>query len=389
MPKYLEPLALKYMTTLGCAELTVLGTVDCAPNVTLIFDPTEVSDQEYDTLLRDEKGTSLHDCSQTFSTVTDALVFPGSYDLLAVCSMLPSQCKIHIDAAYDMPDPQQLSSIKQPIQTVFFSTSSPLFKKLESGDLSEVIELFAPCSPNQIVFKENRGGAQLFDSTGRTVEALPAQLGVTINSVGVGDVFAASYLSQLDRGVVEAGWRATRAAAAYSQTTVPDLFLTYVQRSLKHSLEDLQNLGGTYLPWVKRKEYSIYFAAPDFADADRTMMDRAIDALCYHNFHLRRPIQENGELPKNSDISVLRGTYAKDCQLLSECSAVFAVPVGRDPGTLVEVGLAIAQGKPVVTYDPYRECNNTMVIAGSTCYSDNLDQCLNAIFHVISRQPKC
>jgi nucleoside 2-deoxyribosyltransferase len=67
---------------------------------------------------------------------------------------------------------------------------------------------------------------------------------------------------------------------------------------------------------------------------------------------------------------------------------VFAVPTERDPGTLVEIGLAIEAGIPVVTYDPSSKNNNTMVIAGSSFYSSDLDACLNATFQLLSQGQK-
>jgi len=63
---------------------------------------------------------------------------------------------------------------------------------------------------------------------------------------------------------------------------------------------------------------------------------------------------------------------------------LFAVPTGRDPGTLVEVGIAIEASIPVVVYDPARENANTMVIAGAEHYSADLDACLNAVFQILS-----
>jgi hypothetical protein len=63
---------------------------------------------------------------------------------------------------------------------------------------------------------------------------------------------------------------------------------------------------------------------------------------------------------------------------------VFAVPTNRDPGTLVEIGIALARNIHVVVYDPRHECANTMVIGGAYCYSDELDTCLNATFSVLS-----
>ncbi|OJF99717.1 hypothetical protein AX761_24970 [Rhizobium sp. 58] len=71
--------------------------------------------------------------------------------------------------------------------------------------------------------------------------------------------------------------------------------------------------------------------------------------------------------------------------LLEECDLVFALPLGRDPGTLIEIGMALTLKKPVITYDPLKENANTMVIAGSTVYSDKLDRCLNGIFETMSR----
>ena len=80
----------------------------------------------------------------------------------------------------------------------------------------------------------------------------------------------------------------------------------------------------------------------------------------------------------------LRRTYHMDCQLLKECDIIFAVPLDRDPGTLVEVGMAIEMDKPVITYDPRHENENTMVIVGSSVYSADLDVCLNGTFNAIA-----
>jgi nucleoside 2-deoxyribosyltransferase len=64
---------------------------------------------------------------------------------------------------------------------------------------------------------------------------------------------------------------------------------------------------------------------------------------------------------------------------------VFAIPIERDPGTLVEIGLAIEMRKPVVTFDPRDENRNTMVVRGSASYSSDLDVCLNGTFDALSK----
>src|SRR4029077_11438621 len=42
VPQYLENAAKSYLSACGCAKLVILASVSAAPNVTLIFDPTEV-----------------------------------------------------------------------------------------------------------------------------------------------------------------------------------------------------------------------------------------------------------------------------------------------------------------------------------------------------------
>ncbi|WP_315765255.1 MULTISPECIES: nucleoside 2-deoxyribosyltransferase [unclassified Bradyrhizobium] len=387
VPDYLEELTRDYFTQLGCVELVVMGRVAGAPNITLIFDEIEVADQEYDTPLRDEKVVRLTDLSKALEQTEDALIFPGAFSLTEACAMLPAAARLYIDVAYDVEAPGVLAELNRSVEVIFISTSSPLFLEMGEQNVQGVAAVFASCKPRYVILKHNRGGAELLDCSvvPHQNERLPAQLGTTINSVGVGDVFAATFLTALPQGAAAAGWRATYAAAAYSQTTYPDIFRTYVERDQRLSLDDMKSLGGTFLPWSARPLVQVYFAAPDFANADRAAIDQALKALSYHNFAPRRPVVENGELPPNSDPATLRTVYEKDYELLKKCTMVFAVPTGRDPGTLVEIGIAIEAGIPVVTYDADGKNNNTMVIAGSSFYSSDLDACLNATFRLLSQ----
>jgi nucleoside 2-deoxyribosyltransferase len=384
LPCYLEDIARKYLLALGCTDFYVLGHVRGAPNLTVIHDPTEVADQEYETLLREEKVVELSRIDLSTKAYRDILIFPGSYDLTEVCENLPATALLHLDVAYDLDDPGILATLPQEVRTILTSTSSPLFRSIAEGSLQGLTKAFEACARATLILRENRGGARMVVDANTRIEALPAQLGSTVNSVGVGDVFAAAYVANSQHGYVEAGWRATYAAAAYSQTTYPDLFKTYVQRDMKLTVADMQQLWGVFLPWEKRRQYPIYLAAPDFSYADRRAIDRAIASLTYHNFIVRRPVVENGELPPGSNEAALQGIYQADYDLLKQCALLFAVPTGRDPGTLVEVGIAIEAGIPVVVYDPVRENTNTMVMAGAQHYSADLDSCLNSVFRILS-----
>jgi nucleoside 2-deoxyribosyltransferase len=385
LPAYLEETVRVYLESLGCVAFEVFGDVLGAPNVTIIGDQREVGDQQYETLLREEHKVELRAFDLANSGCKQALVFPGGYDLAAVCAKLPIDVQLHLDVAYDLKEPALLGALLRNVSTVFISTSSPLFLSLYDGNLENFAATFQPYINGSFILKENRGGSRLVSEDG-LVENLPAQLGTTVNSVGVGDAFAATYVAMLFHGTLEAAWRALYVATAYSQTTYPDRFRENVQRDLQLSLDEMKNLGGVSLPWERRKQLSIYLAAPDFSYGDRRAIDAALAALGYHNFNVRRPIQENGELELNSEPGALARVFHSDCELLSQCELLFAVPTGRDPGTLVEIGLAIERGIPVVVYDPSRENANTMVMAGSNLYSEDLDACLNAVFSALSRR---
>lgn len=384
-PSYLVDQARAYLERLGCSEFIWLAEVKGAPNVMAIGDPTELADQAYQEILRDEKSVEYRSEVDALKTFKSCLIFPGKYDLKVLRSLLAEDVQASFDIAYDLPDLQALSPFEGNIAALVTSTSSPLFLEKGSDDMSNLLGGLHALSPKAILLKENRGGSRVFDLRSDKVDEIPALLGETVNSVGVGDVYSAVFASKLDGAVFDAGWKAARAATCYAQTTYPDDFKRDVQRSLALSVDQMRGLGGTVLPWHARPKFQIYFAAPDFTYVDRTHLEEALRALAYHNFRVRRPVQENGELTPQSSMHEMRAAYLGDLGILEECDLIFALPLERDPGTLVEVGLALAMKKPVVTFDPLKENTNTMVMAGSTVYSDKLDSCLNGLFEVMSR----
>ena len=334
--------------------------------------------------MRDEKSVKYRDVSSQLGNFATCLIFPGRFDLTYLGHLLGGNVRISFDIAYDVTDLQALSPFRGRLAAIITSTSSELFLEKASDDLSALTLELSELSPSAVLLKENRGGSRVIDISSGQTDEVPALLGDTVNSVGVGDVYSAVFVSLLGTDVFGAAWKAARAATCYAQTTYPDDFKRDVQRSLAVSVVQMRELGGTVLPWHVRPTFKIYFAAPDFTYIERTHLDKALDALGYHNICVRRPVQENGELKPQSQMHEMRAAYLGDLRLLNECEVVFALPQGRDPGTLVEIGLALAAGKPVITYDPLNENANTMVIAGSTVYSNSLDACLNGLFEAMS-----
>lgn len=384
-PGYLVDQARAYLESLGCSEFIWLAEVKGAPNVIAIGDPTELADQVYQDILRDEKSVGFLGDLAGLKAFKSCLIFPGKYDITLLKSLLAEDVQVSLDIAYDLPNLELISPFRGSLTAIITSTSSPMFLERASEDASGLLDQLRGLSPQAILLKENRGGSRVFDLRTDGVDEVPALLGETVNSVGVGDVYSAVFVSMLGAGVFDAAWKAARAATCYAQTTYPDDFKRDVQRSLALSVDQMRGLGGTVLPWHARPDFQIYFAAPDFSYIDRKYIEEALGALAYHNFRLRRPVLENGELSPHSMTHEIRTAYLGDLSLLERCDLVFALPLERDPGTLVEIGLALALKKPVITYDPRKENANTMVMAGSMVYSDQLDTCLNGVFEAMSK----
>lgn len=383
-PSYLVEQARNYLNQHGCQEFILLGEVTGAPNVVAIADVREIGHQGYEDILRDERRVVPLYNDVDLSRFNCVVIFPGRYNIESIINKFQSGANITIDVAYDINDARSLRELTNKIASLVISTSSQLFSTLASVDIDPLIELSKNIGVKNLLLKENRGGSRLFDLTTNDVEYITATLGTTVNSVGVGDVFTAVF-GTLEDSTRDAAWRGMQVATIYSQTTWPDDLRRDVKRQLQLPINIVRNLGGVSLPWHIRPDLQIYLAAPDFSYADHKEIAAAVAALEYHNFRVRRPVKENGEADRESPIESLAVYYFNDVQLLRECSVVFAVPIERDPGTLVEIGLAIEMGKPVITFDPRHENRNTMVVKGSVTYSSDLDICLNGTFDALSK----
>lgn len=385
-PQYLVGEATRYLAELGCKEFIWLGDVVGAPSVILIGDVREVAHQGYEDLMRGTKVARMRVPLPSLDAYEKVVVFPGKFNIGELASAFSKSARFSFDIAYDLDELSSLKTFRGRVDAIIISTSSSLFTRLGKDDIEGLLDdTMTTLAPDVFLLKENRGGSRLFDMRNGGIEEIPATLGGTVNSVGVGDVYS-SVMAGLSchKGWVEAAWRGSQVASIYSQSTFPDDIKRDVQRGFRLSLEVLQALGGTVLPWHDRQIYSIYLAGPDFSYVEKQELDRAVDSLTYHNFRVRRPILESGELKRPASEFDLRRTYHLDRQLLKECDAVFAIPLDRDPGTLVEIGMAIEMGKPVITYDPRAENENTMVVAGSSLYSSDIGVCLNGAFRIIS-----
>ena len=74
------------------------------------------------------------------------------------------------------------------------------------------------------------------------------------------------------------------------------------------------------------------------------------------------------------------GLYSADMTLLSKCNMLIAVLLYNDPGTLIEIGMAVQKGMPTLVYDPKGIADNCMLTECPTFVSSDLDAIMAKVF---------
>jgi len=386
-PDYLDGEALKLAQAHGAARVTKLGTISGGPNVMLIGEATEAGSQRYEHLLSDHLAFTFDEekLSTLCTSAVDVIVFSGNFQLATVLSVLArTKARVHLDLGNGPQRLEDLTQLGRPLDTLWLSTSAPVFPALAPGLPGSFADLAGKIAA-KVILKENRGGARLFSSAG--LVAVGAQRRTIVHSVGVGDAFNVIYVTQAEKSGDQAALSyAAWIAAEYAATTFPDDFRREVQRVLQIPPEEISTLPGVSLPWEARSACQIYIAAPDFDYVDQRPIDALAECLKYHNFSPRLPVRENGQANGEMTFADKRALYQSDMALLEKCGLLIAVNLYDDPGTLIEIGLASAMGIPVIVYDPKGKAQNVMLLHVPELVSSSLDQIITATFDIIARQ---
>ena len=241
-------------------------------------------------------------------------------------------------------------------------------------------KLFPYCET--VLLKENRGGARLFGPrTPNSVITVPAQVRPILHSVGVGDCFNAVFaVERRQFGDRPALNYASSIAAEYASFIHPEEIQQAVASVLSIPPTEMAELSGVSLPWEKRPAINIYIAAPDLDWVDRGPIEEVKEALEYHNFTPRFPVRENGQM-RTEDPPELKSQIAwADLTMLDDCKLLLAVLLYDDPGTLIEIGLALERQMPVLVYDPYGRATNLMLTQLPSVVSADLDVIIAGVF---------
>ena len=215
-----------------------------------------------------------------------------------------------------------------------------------------------------VVVKRGPNGASVVD--GRGNRGVPAYFSQQVWTVGSGDVFAAIFAAHWGvHGIdaAEAADLASRAVADYAST-----------RALPSPVE--HGLRTSSVEPVSLQAGQIYLAAPFFDLARRWMVEETLKGLRKVGFHVFSPFHEIGPGPAEM-------VAPEDLKGVDESDVLFALLDGLDPGTIFEVGYAVARGKHVYAVAENVPEEDLKMMQGSGCriYSD----LVTAIFHAAWR----
>lgn len=104
----------------------------------------------------------------------------------------------------------------------------------------------------------------------------------------------------------------------------------------------------------------VYLAGPFFNMSQRWQIEDTKKQLEKLNFDVFSPIHHVG-IGESNDIA------QKDLKGLDDCDSVFAILNGYDPGTVFEIGYAIAKGKKVVLFSEQKDNVNLTMFKGTDC----------------------
>jgi sugar/nucleoside kinase (ribokinase family) len=386
-PDYLDASVEQHAEDLGAVGVWKVGSVTGAPNVLIVREPRECGPQGYELLLRSEAQTSFdaHRLSRALESEqwTDVLAFPGGFDDGTLFGVVAEhQAAVHVDASVAPQDWASFGRLRKAADTLIMSTSSPIFRQVFGSDPSALRAAAKQAGAKSLLLKENRGGTRYFGlGRGQDVVQVPAQPRRIVHSVGVGDCFDAVFVGL--RGVLPAQQALAYAScisAEYATTTSVDGFIHAAQSWQRVRPEDVAGMRGVALAWEDRAACNIYVAGPDFRRVDTSPIKRLASALAYHNFTPRLPVQEVGELPREASPERRAEVYRADLAILDGCAMVVGVLLFDDPGTLVEIGMALERGMPVIVYDPYGIAENPFVTEGVRLVSGDLDEIIVCVF---------
>lgn len=179
-----------------------------------------------------------------------------------------------------------------------------------------------------VVVKAGLDGAHVFDATGK-IGKVPAYKTRNVFTVGSGDVFVAAFtLAWALNGAsaMDAASYASKATAHYVETST--LPILGISDALAEPRDPVSLAGG-----------EVYLAGPFRELGQRALINEARNWLRSLGMTVFSPVHDIGHGPAEKVVQ-------QDLAALDRCDAVLAILNGSSPGTVFEVGYAVAKNKP-------------------------------------------
>ena len=217
-----------------------------------------------------------------------------------------------------------------------------------------------------VVLKMGGRGALVGSGIERTV--VPAYRSDTVWKIGSGDVFSAAFTlfwGVENRPAAEAADLASRATSRYCN-----------DKGLP--ICGAVELSGQGWHPAKPGQGKVYIAAPFFTLPERWLVEEIRSQLIHMGVEVFSPLHDVGVGPADHVAKV-------DLAGLDACGSVLAVLSGGDPGTIFEVGYAVAKDIPVVALVQKVPPENLKMPMGSGCRM--VEDLVSAIYHAVWALP--
>ena len=217
--------------------------------------------------------------------------------------------------------------------------------------------------PDVVVVKAGPRGAHVFER-GAKVGTVPVYKSASVYKIGSGDIFTAMFAhcwAERQMSAIDAADAASRYVSLYVENRLPTMGREPPNDRIAVEIE------------LRDEPYKIYLAGSFFSAEHIWLVDEvrtAIDAFrvpCFSPMH---------------DVGIGTGKEFAEADIEAlddDCDVMLAMLSDNDPGTLMEIGYAVAQKLPVFVVSENPGPQDLTMIAGTGCHVHN--DLSTAIYH--------
>jgi len=292
------------------------------------------------------------------SAIKQQPAFEVNADVAVVFGMM--ECKPIVSAGLCIYDPQSPNDPKYFNQTgskakrlVVIANEGEIAKLSGKTGYEAAMDVLKSEQAEILIVKRGLDGAQIYDSTG-CLGSVPAYKTKNVFTIGSGDIFVAAFALSYaihEKGPLESADYASMAVAQYVETSAMPIQTFADASSTKRSPIELA--GG-----------QIYLAGPFRELGQRSTVNEARRLLSKLGMKVFSPVHDIGHGPAEKVVK-------HDLAAIENADAILAILNGSSPGTLFEVGYAVAKGKPVFCVGQNMRSNDMKLPMGAGCVVHN------------------